>query len=73
MCEVYHVRTFGLQFLVPRHSLNVTVENVSWASSVVLVLIHAQMAVMKRDVMSFQSQQLNIIYNRVVPLILLCA
>ena len=39
-----------LQSPVPRRSLDVTVENVSQTATTVLVLIHVQMAVMKRDV-----------------------
>ena len=41
-----------LQSPVPHHSLNVTVENVSQVPTAVLVMIHAQMTVMKRDVVS---------------------
>ena len=41
-----------LQYTVPRHSLYVTVENVSQTATAVLVLICAQMAVMKMDVVS---------------------
>ena len=41
-----------LQSTVPRHSLDVTVENVSQTAATVVVLSHAQMAVMKRDVVS---------------------
>ena len=41
-----------LQSPVSRHSLNVTVENVSQAPTAVLVLIHAKMAVMKMDAVS---------------------
>ena len=51
VCEVYQVRIcLHLQYTVPRHGLDVTVENVSQAPTNVLVLIHAQMAVMKMDV-----------------------
>ena len=50
--EVYHKICLCLQSPVPHHSLNVTVENVSQALTAVLVLIHAQMAVIKRDVVS---------------------
>ena len=41
-----------LQSPVPHHNLDVTVEDVSQATTTVLVLMHAQMAVMKRDVVS---------------------
>ena len=48
-----------LQCPVPRHSLDVTVENVSQTHTNVLVLIHAQMAVMKMDVVSASCTQTN--------------
>ena len=38
------------QYTAPGHSFNVTLENVCQTPADVLVLIHAQMAVMKRDV-----------------------
>ena len=41
-----------LQSPVSRHSLDVTVEDVSQAAATVMMLIHAQMAVMKRNVVS---------------------
>ena len=46
-----------LQYTVPRHSLDVTVENVSHVPTNVLMLIHAQMAVMKMDVVSTSCTQ----------------
>ena len=48
-----------MQYTVPRHSLDVTVEDVSQTPTTVLVLIHAQMAVMKMDVVSSSCTQTN--------------
>ena len=41
-----------LQSPVPLHSLDVTMEDVSQTAATVVVLSHAQMAVMKMDVVS---------------------
>ena len=54
-CTIY----LCLQSPVPRHSLDVTVENVSQTHTNVLVLIHAQMAVMKTNVVSTSCTQTN--------------
>ena len=78
MCSIKTVSVkcticLSLQYTVPRHSLDVTMENVSQTHTNVLVLIHVQMAVMKRDVVStLCSHPIHIVMmmHRAEPLIL---